>query len=81
MNIFIKGKKDDSGNKDSNDPSWSPQITNIWSKSKANTKLTARKSTGGKAPNKDGKVLKCEKCDVILTTQVERVKKSGDKLR
>ena len=32
-------------------------------------KLTARKSTGGKAPRDIGPILKCDKCWVILTTQ------------
>jgi len=49
--------------------SWSPSMKNAWSKNKADRKLTARKSTGGKAPKDGGKILKCDKCMVILTTQ------------
>jgi len=52
-----------------NDPDWSPRITSSWSKNKAGTKLTARKSTGGKAPKDGDKIFKCEKCEAILTTQ------------
>merc|ERR1711874_682250 len=56
-----KSRKDD----EKDDPSWTPQITNVWSKNnKGEKKLTARKSTGGKAPKDSGKILKCEKCNV-----------------
>merc|ERR1719266_422142 len=49
-----KAKKEDPAKKDG--ASWAPQITNVRS-TKAGTKLTARKSTGGKAPRDIGPIL------------------------